>query len=70
MLLTILLSCRPTDTPEERRWEGQHSGECDDGADNDGDGAFDCFDDDCAGAQSSPHSSDLDDAVATDAEAA
>lgn len=29
--------------------EGQNAGECADGADNDGDGAFDCSDADCAG---------------------
>jgi hypothetical protein len=30
--------------------EGANPGECSDGADNDGDGAFDCNDSDCAGA--------------------
>ena len=30
--------------------EGMNPGECDDGADNDGDGDFDCQDSDCAGA--------------------
>lgn len=32
--------------------EGMNPGECSDGADNDGDGAFDCMDSDCAGAPS------------------
>lgn len=50
MLLSLLLSCSPQDVTAPPRWEGQNSGECDDGADNDGDGAFDCFDTDCAGA--------------------
>jgi len=34
---------------EDPLWEGRYPGECSDGADNDGDGAFDCNDTDCAG---------------------
>ena len=38
------------ETPaEDPLWEGRYPGECSDGADNDGDGAFDCSDTDCAG---------------------
>ncbi|HCH63204.1 MAG: hypothetical protein CL927_03355 [Deltaproteobacteria bacterium] len=36
--------------PETPLTEGSRAGECSDGADNDGDGEFDCFDSDCAGA--------------------
>ncbi|MFT5683001.1 MAG: CubicO group peptidase (beta-lactamase class C family) [Myxococcota bacterium] len=50
MLLLTLLSCRPDTPAEDALWEGKNPGECDDGADNDGDGAFDCFDTDCTGA--------------------
>jgi len=32
------------------RWEGKYPGECDDDADNDGDGLYDCEDPDCFGA--------------------
>ena len=46
----LLTACTPTQTPEEALWEGKNPGECIDGADNDGDGAFDCFDTDCGGA--------------------
>ena len=35
---------------EDVEREGDDPGECDDGADNDSDGLFDCDDDDCAGA--------------------
>ena len=31
-------------------WEGRYPGECEDGADNDGDRLYDCDDPDCAGA--------------------
>ena len=34
----------------DKATEGANPGECADGADNDGDGAFDCDDEDCAGA--------------------
>ena len=48
-MLLVLISCTdPPDTGAD--WEGQAAGECADGADNDGDGAFDCNDTDCAGA--------------------
>ncbi len=50
MLLLILLACKADPHEEAALWEGKNPGECDDGADNDGDGAFDCFDTDCAGA--------------------
>ncbi len=47
--LALLWACtRPVaDTP--LIFEGDVAGECDDGADNDRDGLFDCDDDDCAG---------------------
>jgi hypothetical protein len=38
--------------------EGQAAGECSDDADNDGDGLFDCNDDDCAGASACLEESD------------
>jgi hypothetical protein len=43
------LAC-DTDDSGRGTWEGRYPGECDDGADNDGDGLFDCNDPDCAGA--------------------
>jgi formylglycine-generating enzyme required for sulfatase activity len=45
-LVALGVSC--DDGGEDR--EGDDPGECDDGADNDSDGLFDCDDDDCAGA--------------------
>ncbi|MEC9390210.1 MAG: hypothetical protein VX944_09060, partial [Myxococcota bacterium] len=36
-------------TNDEKRIEGTEAGDCSDGADNDGDGAFDCDDDGCEG---------------------
>ena len=53
LVLALLLGCsgsEPTQDSAERLWEGRTSGECADGADNDGDGAYDCVDTDCAGA--------------------
>ncbi len=50
LLASLILSCDP-DTPDRpRTWEGRYPGECSDGADNDGDGLYDCNDSDCAGA--------------------
>jgi len=40
---TIIWSC------QEQIVEGQHAGDCEDGADNDMDGLFDCSDDGCTG---------------------
>ena len=42
-------STAPARTDSEP-WEGRNPGECDDGADNDGDGLPDCSDADCSGA--------------------
>lgn len=49
-LLLLLLSCQPECPDCEHNWEGRYTGECSDGADNDGDGLYDCNDPDCAGA--------------------
>ena len=49
-VLLLAISCKADPDPVEASWEGRNSGECSDDADNDGDGAFDCFDTDCAGA--------------------
>ena len=38
------------DSGATTRWEGKYAGECEDGADNDGDGLYDCLDPDCEGA--------------------
>ena len=43
LALLVLTGCPPD-------YEGDEPGECDDGADNDQDGAWDCDDPDCAGA--------------------
>ena len=51
LTFTAAISCGDkSDDDDDDRWEGQNAGECDDGADNDGDGAYDCNDSDCAGA--------------------
>ena len=41
--------------------EGTRAGECSDGADNDGDGLFDCDDDDCAADAACMPEADCDD---------
>ncbi len=48
--LLTLLACTGDDPDPEPTWEGRNPGECSDGADNDGDGAYDCDDSDCVGA--------------------
>ena len=48
-LLLLALACNGEGEPTEE-FEGDQPGECDDGADNDADGYFDCDDSDCAGA--------------------
>jgi hypothetical protein len=50
-LVLGLLGCSgPEDSSNEKeRWEGANPGECEDRADNDGDGDFDCADADCLG---------------------
>ncbi len=47
--ILLLFACAPVDDPSGAR-EGDDGGECDDGADNDGDRAFDCDDSGCFGA--------------------
>ena len=49
-LFLVACSGAPSDTAERPEIEGDEPGECSDGADNDGDGQFDCLDSDCAGA--------------------
>ena len=46
----MLGGCVPELPTDVKAQEGASAGECTDGADNDGDGAFDCDDSDCAGA--------------------
>ena len=58
LVLALLLGC-PADDDDDAPGEGRNAGECSDGADNDGDGLFDCDDPDCAGA---PSCADDDDA--------
>jgi hypothetical protein len=60
LLVLVSLSCgigcsetetdKPGDDADELPSEGSSAGECDDGADNDQDGDYDCNDVDCAGA--------------------
>ena len=52
VVVLILSACfdKPDTGPGEESWEGQVAGECGDGADNDGDGYWDCDDDDCENA--------------------
>ncbi len=47
-------------------FEGGQPGECSDDADNDGDGLFDCNDDDCSGSQACGGDDDDDDATGDD----
>ena len=46
-LFSLTLSCTPEGDPDV---EGDEPYECEDGADNDADGDYDCNDADCAGA--------------------
>ncbi len=50
LLAILLCACfdKPDTGDDAAGWEGQVAGECDDGADNDGDGWWDCDDPDCA----------------------
>ena len=43
------MACNPVDKLDEGQPEGTQAGDCTDGADNDGDGFFDCDDSGCAG---------------------
>ncbi len=68
VLSVVLAGCPSADDddagPVER--EGDDPGECDDGADNDGDGLFDCDDPDCAGAPVCTGAGDDDDSVVSE----
>ena len=50
LISLVLAACQDITVREAPELEGDEPGECDDGADNDADGLFDCADDDCAGA--------------------
>ena len=45
-----LFACGESDTPPTNTYEGDAPGECDNGADDDRDGRYDCDDEDCVGA--------------------
>ena len=49
MLLAILVSCSDGDGGPAETYEGDAAGECDNGADDDRDGFFDCDDNGCMG---------------------
>ncbi|MEE2827882.1 MAG: hypothetical protein VX498_01725 [Myxococcota bacterium] len=66
--LLVLPGC-PGSTGFQATWEGQSPGECSDGADNDGDGAYDCDDSDCVGSPDCLGTDD-DDAAPDDDDAA
>jgi hypothetical protein len=51
LLLLVFLGCAPVTINEQPAREGDDPGECDDDADNDADGLFDCGDPDCAPAE-------------------
>jgi hypothetical protein len=51
LLLLVFLGCAPITVNEQPEREGDDPGECDDDADNDADGLFDCGDPDCAPAE-------------------
>ena len=52
--------------PEDKNLEGDDPGECEDGADNDADGDFDCDDEDCAGAPVCGDTNDTDNRTGSD----
>ena len=60
--LLLLSACPSKDEPdtEDPRVEGTEAGDCTDGADNDGDGLFDCDDDGCSGAPDCQPEDDVD----------
>ena len=45
-MTVLLIAC----SGDKVQTEGMNPGECSDGADNDGDGDYDCNDEDCSGA--------------------
>ncbi|HCP47713.1 MAG TPA: hypothetical protein DIU15_16850, partial [Deltaproteobacteria bacterium] len=55
------LSCVQATPNSEERTEGQFPGECNDEADNDSDGYYDCLDSDCYGAPNCLDGDDDDD---------
>ncbi|MFH1468515.1 MAG: MopE-related protein [Pseudomonadota bacterium] len=60
LTISLLSACGDKDDTGTRQWEGMNPGECIDGADNDGDGQYDCDDDDCAGSPDCDGSQDVD----------
>jgi hypothetical protein len=50
LLIAAFAACTPVTINEVPEREGDDPGECDDDADNDGDGVFDCDDSDCEAA--------------------
>ncbi|MFH1466914.1 MAG: MopE-related protein [Pseudomonadota bacterium] len=58
--LALCSGCGEKDDTDTPLWEGKNPGECTDGADNDGDGLYDCDDDDCAGSPDCQGSGDAD----------
>ena len=50
VLALCLGACGESDTPTTNIYEGDAPGECDNGADDDRDGRYDCDDEDCVGA--------------------
>ena len=57
--LLAIHACEDADTGNDV-WEGKEPGECTDRADNDGDGLYDCDDDDCAGSPDCQEETDAD----------
>ncbi|MFH1462936.1 MAG: MopE-related protein [Pseudomonadota bacterium] len=60
LAFSLLTACNEKDDTGTHDWEGKNPGECSDGADNDGDGLYDCDDDDCAGSPDCDGSQDMD----------
>jgi hypothetical protein len=66
--LATITACgeEPKPDPAQEIWEGMNPGECTDSADNDGDGAYDCDDSDCATLPDCAVTDDDGDGVITD----
>lgn len=66
--MALLMSCGDKDDTGRTTWEGKNAGECADGADNDGDGLYDCNDPDCSGAPDCEAEGDTDTDSDTDSD--
>ena len=66
VVFLLTAGCPTRSPPDEGEYEGDEAGECEDGADNDQDGDFDCGDTDCENAPSCSGAGDDDDSTLGD----